>query len=552
MRIKSIASASVLAVVAALSSTASAATDFSGNYHCNAFDLDLKETAGQCDGALTMGANKMPATAVITDDHLAGTFKSQGKEFPFTAVLSGDELKFTTGSTTYTLTRPPTAVNPLAAAQNPLAAAQPAKALATPGAVAASSAPTEIKVLATTETGKTLFIEKPSDRSAQAALQSAIADLTKLFGARPAVSGAFADSQQDTRGGAIFTVNSNGRSLRGVVLCGGGANGEVVTVTYAAANANPTEWATLTAALPRQEKIQTIKFPDDSGSVDLPDGWTTPNNTVMGGVVVNGPSDEKVSLTQSFEVVTPDSQAVQMQRQLEMNARQWGMQPPPPLRLLVAPYSSPTEALQNLIPQISRFSESNGGPAVALDKIISSQDAPASLPNGKASLIDYTWIRTTNGEAVKMRTMTQMECYSIAPGTWAVFFSALAAPESSYDRNLATMWAIARSFKVNDAVVAEKTNQQIQASNERFAAFQESMKEKNDAFDRFEQSMRARSESQSKCNADFDEVIRGYRTVEDTNTGERTSVDLGKVDDVVNKLNEGDPGRYKQIPLRDE
>jgi len=47
-------------------------------------------------------------------------------------------------------------------------------------------------------------------------------------------------------------------------------------------------------------------------------------------------------------------------------------------------------------------------------------------------------------------------------------------------------------------------------------------------------------------------VIRGYRTVEDTTTGERSSVNLGKVDDVVNKLNEGDPGRYKQIPLRDE
>ena len=51
---------------------------------------------------------------------------------------------------------------------------------------------------------------------------------------------------------------------------------------------------------------------------------------------------------------------------------------------------------------------------------------------------------------------------------------------------------------------------------------------------------------------DFDEVIRGVRTVEDTQTGYRTSVDLGNVNQIVDKLNKHDPGRYIQIPLRDE
>lgn len=45
---------------------------------------------------------------------------------------------------------------------------------------------------------------------------------------------------------------------------------------------------------------------------------------------------------------------------------------------------------------------------------------------------------------------------------------------------------------------------------------------------------------------DLDEVIRGVRT------GERTSADLGNVDQIVDRLNEQDPGRYVQIPLRDE
>jgi hypothetical protein len=551
MQIKSIARVSVVMLVIALASAAAAATDFAGRYQCAAFELELKSTSpGQCGGTITMSGKPLPATAAVTDNHLNGKFKSQGRDFPFTAVLEGDQLTFTTGTTTYTLTRSP-ALNPLAGdPANPLAeTAQSSQTQSNPTAGASIS---DARVLASTDSGKTLFIPRSGAKSAQAALEATLSDLTKLFGQKPAVTGAFADAQENSRGGAMFTVTSHGRPLRGVILCGGGAQGEAVTVTYAAANAAPAEWATLTAALPRQEKMQTVHFPDDSGSVDLPDQWTTDNQTVMGGVLVKGPADEKVSLSQGLEIVTPDSMAVRMQQQLEANARQNGFQPPPPLQMLVAPYTAPAEALQNLIPQISKFSQAAGGPAVALDKIISAQDAPASLPNGKASLIYYTWTRTVNGQETRMRSLTQMECYPVGQGTWAAFFTSLAAPDTSFDRDLPTMWAIARSLKVNDAVIAQKTNQQIQASNERFNAFQNSMKEKNAAFDRFEQSMQNREEVNRKTNADFDEVIRGYRTVEDTETGQRTSVDLGNVNEIVNKLNEGDPGRYKQIPLRDQ
>ena len=57
---------------------------------------------------------------------------------------------------------------------------------------------------------------------------------------------------------------------------------------------------------------------------------------------------------------------------------------------------------------------------------------------------------------------------------------------------------------------------------------------------------------QSRRNDNFDELIRGYRTVEDTQTGEKRSMDLGNVDKIVDDLNEHDPGRYREIPLRDE
>ena len=52
--------------------------------------------------------------------------------------------------------------------------------------------------------------------------------------------------------------------------------------------------------------------------------------------------------------------------------------------------------------------------------------------------------------------------------------------------------------------------------------------------------------------ADEVEMLRGYRTVVDTQMGTSASVDYYNVDQIVANLNADDPGRYKQIPLRDE
>ena len=114
------------------------------------------------------------------------------------------------------------------------------------------------------------------------------------------------------------------------------------------------------------------------------------------------------------------------------------------------------------------------------------------------------------------------------------------------------MLAIATSLKTDPAAVQRATGRAIDAQDANFRALQKAHATQVAGFDDYMKSQQRNSLIRDRSATDFDEVIRGQRTVEDTRTGERTSVDLGNVNEIVDKLNEHNPDRYIQIPLRDE
>ena len=127
-----------------------------------------------------------------------------------------------------------------------------------------------------------------------------------------------------------------------------------------------------------------------------------------------------------------------------------------------------------------------------------------------------------------------------------------AGPAATFKQDLPVMVAMASSVKENTALIQEKTRQNIDNQNRNFAAIQQANHEVQESFSGYLKTVQGGSVITSRSADDFSEVTRGYRTVEDTTTGERTSADLGRVDDIVDNLNKYDPDRYKQIPLRDE
>ncbi len=80
-------------------------------------------------GLIRLGEQIFPVKGAFQNGRLEGTFESNGDAFDFTAVPSGRTLEFTTGGTTYRLSKP--SVNPLAKL-NPLAAPEPPRASAPP------------------------------------------------------------------------------------------------------------------------------------------------------------------------------------------------------------------------------------------------------------------------------------------------------------------------------------------------------------------------------------------------------------------------------------
>jgi hypothetical protein len=421
-------------------------------------------------------------------------------------------------------------------------------------------APVGYDVVITTRFGKKLIAHKAEAKSVEAALASSLQDLSQWFDARPVAKGAFVEAKARRNGGAPFTANLKGQPVKGLVSCVIGEKGADITVTYCGNDAPASEWSKLSGgtqapgdAVAPAFKMSEYAFPDGTGTIQLPAGWKTSAQTCIHGVRIDGPAGQWVTLGQSYSVSTPDSFIVQNQKQLAAQARQMGFPPPKPIEMLVAPYTGPVDALKNLVPQLSQMSQRRGGPTVTLDKFLEPpKPAQAGFPNGQASTVYFAVTRTTSGVPTRYRSRAQIETWLIGQGAWSMYFSELAAPDVSFDKDWPVMFAIAQSLKTDPQAVQRATGQAIQAQNRNFQAMQQANATRQAGFDDYMKSQQRNSLIRDRSAADFDEVIRGNRTVEDTRTGERTSVNLGNVNEIVEKLNEHDPDRYIQIPLRDE
>jgi hypothetical protein len=135
-------------------------------------------------------------------------------------------------------------------------------------------APPGYSVVIATEGGKRLAAHKSEAKSLSAALSSGLEDLARWFDAKPVAKGAFADSKEQRRGGALFSATLKGQPVKGLIYCVNSLQGADITVTYCRADASAIEWSKLSdgtnapgAAASSGVPMREYAFPDGTGSI---------------------------------------------------------------------------------------------------------------------------------------------------------------------------------------------------------------------------------------------------------------------------------------------
>jgi hypothetical protein len=457
-------------------------------------------------------------------------------------------------------------------------------------------------VLGTTAAGRSLFLALPASRTLESAIGATADELAKVLDAKPALSGAFGDARSKSRGGALLTGKLGGHDVRGMIFCGvaaTGVTGARASVVLATTDASPADMATLFGFLPGAVATTRHVFPDGSGSVDLPEGWTTAQTSATFGVFLKGPAGQSIGIGNSILVNTPDGRMVKMREQsyamsmqtykmqmqryrqaLVMHQRYPNTLMPQEPKEPVAPdperdmpglifcriCSGPEEVLQYLYPVGERRAKRAGGPYTSLDRVIEVVPAdPNPLIAGARAGVAYLAMTDHDGDkATPMRVINRIETYPVLDGkdTWVVTYNNMRAPDTTFDRELPVMNDILASFKLNGEVVQRQIEQagaavrKMGEDNERLLLQRgREFNERQAAnFQRFESQMAAQSKARHDSTSDFIEYISGVRNVYDTATGKMHGVDLFNANAIVDCMNASgnDPGRFVQIPLRAE
>jgi hypothetical protein len=448
----------------------------------------------------------------------------------------------------------------------------------------AGDAPSGYTVVRTVDSGKALSRRMPQVKTVRDALKSTLADLELYFGSKLQMRGAYEDTRDRLSGGAGFKGQFKGRPIQGIISCRIGPDGALVAVVYANGDAPRSEWTQLLAASPADGPgpgaavaeadgspagavpLKPYKFPDGTGVIGIASGWHTTAQSCAGPLLLQGPADQSVAMGLVWSVSTPDSLAVQNHRQMVATARQLGSRPPQ-LDMLVAPFSGPLDALKSLAPQLSEMNARKGGSPFQMDRPALVEEMRPSVAGGRAARVSYgVSEKGADGRVKHYRAEAYLETSQVVPGAWMMMGVIMRAPDATFERDLPAMRAMVFSLKENAQVIGQKAQEALNAQNQWFQAQQQAHRQQVEGFERQQQAHREVTNAQDRQNRnweknqnatsrshdDYDEVLRGYRTVEDTRSGVKTSVDLGNVDVVVDKLNEADPGRYRQIPLRDE
>jgi hypothetical protein len=376
--------------------------------------------------------------------------------------------------------------------------------------------------------GGLLFARLQRASSAIQTLTDGFRDTARFFDGRPRVVAGVADVR-DQQAEAVFRAFQGNVPLVGVAFAA--IEGGTATVVLAFDTPN-----TFAHSLPRLLQLaglsggsdnspcppparnwRAVPYFDGSGQMSLPEGWQL-TAAHQGMARAEGPH----GIVESGITVSAISRAGAAQR------AQLGL----PTLVLVA---DPTDIPSALIGIWTAIVRQGVTPPFRIRRVIESLPVPSqgAVPM-QAGFVHYE----IDHEGIVKRVLALVHMAALdADGQWVFFESHVIAPLSCFGPNLPTLFQIWTSAQVSP----QEFQRRLDAA----------MSSLNEAHELRWQGMRNRSGQEDDMRAAWREQHIGIRMVEDTIGGTQRPVDHGHSTELVRLLNEQEPGRYREVPLRE-
>ena len=365
-------------------------------------------------------------------------------------------------------------------------------------------------------------------RSAIQTLNDGLRDTARFFDGRPQVVAGVADAR-DQQAEAAFRVSKGNVPLVGVAMVAIESGTATLALAFDTSNTFPQSFPRLLqiaglsggsdsgACPPAAYNWRTVPYFDGSGQMTLPEGWQF-TAAHQGMARAEGPH----GIVESGITFSAISRAGAAQR------AQFGL---PTLVLVVDPTDLPS-ALVGVWTAVVRQGVI---PPFRVRRVIESLPVPSqgTIPM-QAGFVHYE----IEHEGMVKRVLALVHMAALdADGQWVYFESHVIAPLSCFGQNLPTLFQIWTSAQVSP----QEFQRRLDAA----------MSSLHEAHEMRWQWMRNQSRRHDDMYAAWREQHIGVRVVEDTIAGTQRHVDHGHSTELVRKLNEQEPGRYREISLRE-
>ena len=356
-------------------------------------------------------------------------------------------------------------------------------------------------------------------RSAAAVLGGVLGALRGYFDGAPTISSAVGDPR-DRGIMAFFDARLQGTPVRGAVMVqlndGGGGGVAVIFDRPADIARSFRPMARQLGSVPapgggppqRPVALQQQTTPDGKAAIGVPPGWRI-SGYGNGAVDVAGPQGQLVDVGIYLPI---------------FSAPTYGG--PIPGAVYLPFIADPATAVRAVSEAQSRQAMARGGQGFIDIEVVERVPTPPPTGSGQAA---YLFVRSRLGGRPHLH-FALVNTAVIDQRSWAYYYSTVAAPDGVFQRDLALMLAVWRSWSLNQQMLRDRMQDAASKMRQTGEILRSAARGQSEAFDR--------------ANKGFDYYIQGVEVLERTPSGARGNFDRDFADAVVR----ADPTKYRLVP----